>query len=130
MTIVQIVIIILLLVLSALFSSAETALTTISPHRLRTLVDEKVKHADTLAKVLDKKAKMLSVILICNNVVNLTASALMTIVVQKVFGSRLVGVGTGVLTLLVLIFGEIAPKTMATYRAEKMGLMLLKMHLI
>lgn len=122
MTIVQIVITILLIALSAFFSSAETAFTTISPHRLRTLTDEHVRHADTLRKVLDNKAKMLSVILICNNVVNLTASALTTIIVQKLLGSRLVGLGTGVLTLLVLIFGEIAPKTMATYRAERMGL--------
>lgn len=122
MTIVQIVIIVILLAFSAFFSSAETALTTITPHRLRMMVDEKIRHAETLEKVLEKKDKMLSVILICNNIVNLTASALMTIVVQKLFGSKLVGIGTGVLTLLVLIFGEIAPKTMATYRAERMGL--------
>lgn len=122
MIIVQIVCIVILLILSAFFSSAETALTTISPHRLKTLVDEKVRHADTLEKVLDKRAKMLSVILICNNIVNLTASALTTVVVQKLFGSKLIGAGTGILTLLVLIFGEIAPKTMATYRAERLGL--------
>ena len=122
MIVVQIIVIVILLVLSAVFSSAETALTTISPHRLKTLVDEKVKHADTLEKILNQKSKMLSVILICNNIVNLTASALTTVVVQKLFGSSLIGVGTGVLTLLVLIFGEIAPKTMATYRAERIGL--------
>jgi len=122
MIVVQIIIIILLLVLSALFSSSETALTTITPHRLKSLLDENVKNAVVLAKVLDKKEKMLSVILICNNIVNLTASAISTIVVQKLFGNKLVSVGTGVLTLLVLIFGEIAPKTMATLRAEKIGL--------
>ncbi|MCQ2513271.1 MAG: hemolysin family protein [Lachnospiraceae bacterium] len=118
----QIIVILILIVLSAFFSSTETALTTITPHRLKSLVDEGVKHAEILEKVLDNKEKMLSVILICNNIVNLTASALTTIVVQKIFGSAFVSVGTGVLTLLVLIFGEIAPKTMATYRAEKMGL--------
>ncbi|MCQ2529743.1 MAG: hemolysin family protein [Lachnospiraceae bacterium] len=118
----QIIIILILLVLSAFFSSSETALTTITPHRLKSLVDEGVKHAEVLEKVLDNKDKMLSVILICNNIVNLTASALATIVVQKLFGSAFVSVGTGILTLLVLIFGEIAPKTMATYRAEKIGL--------
>ncbi|MBR3245764.1 MAG: HlyC/CorC family transporter [Parasporobacterium sp.] len=123
MLIAQIVVIVILLVLSAFFSSSETALTTISPHRLKMLVDEEVPHAEVLEKVLNQKDRMLSVILICNNVVNLTASALTTVVFQKLLGSKLIGVGTGILTLLVLIFGEIAPKTMATYRAEKMGLM-------
>ncbi len=118
----QIIIIVILLVLSAFFSSSETALTTITPHRLKSLVDEDVKNATVLEKVLDNKDKMLSVILICNNIVNLTASALATIVVQKLLGSAFVSVGTGILTLLVLIFGEITPKTMATYRAEKIGL--------
>lgn len=119
---VQIIIIVILLVLSAFFSSSETALTTITPHRLKSLVDEDVKNAKVLEKVLNDKDKMLSVILICNNIVNLTASSLTTVVVQKLFGSALVSVGTGILTLLVLIFGEITPKTMATYQAEKMGL--------
>ncbi len=122
MLIIQIVVIVILLVLSAFFSSSETALTTISPHRLRMLVDADVKHAKTLEKILDKKDKMLSVILICNNIVNLTASAMTTVVFQKLLGSKLIGIGTGILTLLVLIFGEIAPKTMATYRAERIGL--------
>lgn len=122
MIVVQIVIIVILIVLSALFSSSETALTTITPHRLKTLVDEEIPHAKTLEKVLDQKAKMLSVILICNNIVNLTASAMATVVVQQLFGSKAISIGTGILTLLVLIFGEIVPKTMATVRAERMGL--------
>ena len=119
---IQIVIIVILIVLSALFSSSETALTTITPHRLRTLVDEEVPHAKILEKILGQKEKMLSVILICNNIVNLTASAMTTVVVQKLFGNKAVSIGTGVLTFLVLLFGEIVPKTMATVRAEKMGL--------
>lgn len=122
MIVAQIVIIVILLVLSALFSSSETALTTITPHRLKSLLDDDVKNAKVLSKVLEKKEKMLSVILICNNIVNLTASAITTVVVQKIFGAKLVSIGTGLLTLLVLIFGEIAPKTMATLRAEKIGL--------
>ena len=119
---IQIVIIVILIVLSALFSSSETALTTITPHRLRSLVDEEVPHAKKLEKILSQKEKMLSVILICNNIVNLTASAMATVVVQELFGNKAVSIGTGVLTLLVLLFGEIVPKTMATVRAEKMGL--------
>ena len=120
--IIESVIILILLVLSAFFSSSETALTTISPHRVRALVEDGVKNADVLDKVLSRKPKMLSVILICNNIVNLSASALMTVVVQKIWGNGAVSIGTGVLTLLVLIFGEVAPKTMASYRAEKVSL--------
>ena len=119
---VEIFIIVILIVFSAFFSSAETALTTISPHRLRSLLDDNVKHAHTLEKVLSDKEKMLSVILICNNIVNIAASALTTVVVQELFGNNMVSVGTGVLTVLILIFGEISPKTMATYRAEKISL--------
>lgn len=119
---IQIVIIVILIVLSALFSSSETALTTITPHRLRSLVDEEIPHAKTLEKILSQKEKMLSVILICNNIVNLTASAMATVVVQELFGNKAVSIGTGILTLLVLLFGEIVPKTMATVRAERMGL--------
>lgn len=120
--IVQIIAVIILIFLSAFFSSSETALTTLSPHRVRAMVDEGVKKADVLDKVLENGNRMLSVILICNNIVNLSASSLTTIIFQKLFGSSSVGIGTGVLTLLVLIFGEVAPKTMATVRAEKMAL--------
>lgn len=120
--IIKIVIIVILVVLSALFSSSETALTTISPHRVRALVDEGNRRAKILDRVLERKDKMLSTILICNNVVNLAASALMTMAVQEAFGNSWVSVGTGVLTLIVLIFGEVAPKTMATLRAEKLAL--------
>ena len=120
--IIQIAAVVILITLSAFFSSSETALTTLSPHRVRSLVDEGVKKADILEKVLDDGNRMLSVILICNNIVNLTASSITTMIFQKVFGSSSVGIGTGILTLLVLIFGEVAPKTMATIRAEKMSL--------
>lgn len=122
MIIVQIAVIIVLIILSAFFSSSETALTTITPHRVRMMLDENMKNADILDKVLGRKSKMLSVILICNNIVNLSASALMTILFQNLFGNEYVSIGTGILTLLVLIFGEVAPKTMATYRAEQLSL--------
>ena len=120
--ILDIVILIILILLSSFFSSSETALTTISPHRLRTMVDEQFKNADILEKVLSNKEKMLSVILICNNIVNIFASSFCTIFVQNIIGNWAVSLGTGVLTVLILIFGEIAPKTIATYRAEKLSL--------
>ena len=76
MLVVNLITIIILVALSAFFSSSETALTTISPHRMRSMVQEGLPHARTLEKVLGQKEKMLSVILICNNIVNIDASAL------------------------------------------------------
>ena len=73
-------------------------------------------------KVLDNQPKMLSAILIGNNIVNISASSLATILVTRAFGDMYVGVGTGILTLLVLIFGEITPKTSATLYSETMAL--------
>ena len=119
---IEILIIIILIFFSAFFSSSETALTTISPHRLRSMTDEGMKHADILEKVLSNRDKMLSVILICNNIVNIAVSALCTVLVQRLFGSWAVSIGTGVLTVIILVFGEISPKTIATYQAEKLAL--------
>ena len=113
---------IFLLLLSAFFSSAETAMTTVNKIRIKTLADEENKRAQTLLKILEHSGKMLSAILIGNNVVNLSASALATSLALRLFGNAAVGIVTGILTLLVLIFGEITPKTLATIHAEKLAL--------
>ncbi len=118
----QVAAIIVLLALSAFFSSAETALTTVNQLRIRTLAEEGDKRAICLLKIIRDPGKMLSAILIGNNVVNISASSLMTIFVTNLFGSAFVGVSTGILTVLVLIFGEITPKTMATLHAERIAL--------
>ena len=115
--------IIVLLALSAFFSSAETAYTTINRIRLRTLIEEGNTAAKRVERIIHNPGKMLSAILIGNNIVNLSASSLMTIFSTNVFGSRSVGAATGVLTLLVLIFGEISPKTMASVHAERIALL-------
>ena len=120
--VIQIVVLLVLLFLSAFFSSAETALLSMSNVRIRTLVDEGNQKAVTLEKVVHNKGKMLSAILIGNNVVNLSASSLITSLVIKKFGNAYVGAATGVITLLILIFGEISPKTMATLKAENIAL--------
>ena len=114
--------IIILIGLSAFFSSAETALTTCNRIRMMSLSDEGNKRAKTLLKVVENSGKMLSTILIGNNIVNLSASALMTTLTTRVFGSQAVGLATGVLTLLILIFGEITPKTMATINPDRLAL--------
>ena len=118
----QILIVIGLLALSAFFSSSETAMMAVNKIRVRNLADAGLSSAQTLMKVLDNQPKMLSAILIGNNIVNISASSLATILVARAFGDMYVGVGTGILTLLVLIFGEITPKTSATLYSETMAL--------
>ena len=118
----QILIVIGLLALSAFFSSSETAMMAVNKIRVRNLADAGLSSAQTLMKVLDNHPKMLSAILIGNNIVNISASSLATILVTRAFGDMYVGVGTGILTLLVLIFGEITPKTSATLYSETMAL--------
>ena len=118
----QILIVIGLLALSAFFSSSETAMMAVNKIRVRNLADAGLSSAQTLMKVLDNQPKMLSAILIGNNIVNISASSLATILVTRAFGDMYVGVGTGILSLLVLIFGEITPKTSATLYSETMAL--------
>lgn len=118
----QLIILLVLLALSAFFSSAETALTTVNKIRLRTLSEAGNKKADRVLRVTENQGKMLSAILIGNNIVNISASSLATTLAIRIFGSMGAGIATGILTLLILIFGEISPKTMATIKAEKMSL--------
>ena len=110
----QFIIVAILLFLSAFFSSAETALTTVNRHKLRSQADEGSKRAKRVLAVTENPSKLLSTILIGNNIVNISASALTTTLCTNLFGSRYLGYATGILTLLVLIFGEITPKTLAT----------------
>ena len=121
--VIQFVILVVLIILSAFFSSAETALTTINNVKVRALVDENpTGRVLTLQKILDNRSKLISAILIGNNVVNISASSLMTSLVIRIWGNSAVGIGTGILTLLVLIFGEIVPKTWAMCNNEKLSL--------
>ncbi|MBQ1993238.1 MAG: HlyC/CorC family transporter [Lachnospiraceae bacterium] len=118
----QLICLIILLLLSSFFSSAETALTTVNKIRMRTLSESGNKKADRVLRVTDNSAKMLSAILIGNNIVNLSASSLATTLAVKIFGSVGAGIATGILTFLILIFGEVSPKTLATIHADKISL--------
>lgn len=126
----QLIILILLLLLSAFFSSAETALTTVNKIRIRSLAEENVKGAKTVARLIESPSKMLSAILIGNNIVNLSASSLATTFAISLCekagmgknASVGAGVATGILTILILIFGEITPKSLATIYSEKIAL--------
>ena len=127
---VNIIVLIILLFLSAFFSSAETALTTVNKIRMRALAEEKNKSAKRVLKLIEEPSKMLSAVLICNNIVNLSASSLSTsyaFTICKRMGladstSLGAGIATGILTVLILIFGEITPKNLATRNAEKLSL--------
>ena len=118
--VIQLAAIIILVLLSAFFSSAETALTTVNRVRLKTLADEGNKRAVTAIHVLDKYGKMLSAILIGNNIVNLTASSLATTFAIRI--NLTVGIATGILTIVILILGEIVPKNMAMVYSERLAL--------
>ena len=115
-------VLLVLILLSAFFSSAETALTTVNKMRIRMLVDDGNKRALILDKVIKHQSKMLSTVLIGNNIVNIGASAISTLFVQNVFGNIYVSIGTFVLTFVVLIFGEIIPKTVAGIHSENVAL--------
>lgn len=116
--VIQIATIIFLIFLSGFFSSAETAFSTVNRVRLRTLAQEGNKGATRVLAILDQYGKMLSAVLIGNNIVNLYASSVTTTLAIKLWGSRAVGIATGVLTFTLLMFGEIIPKTWAMQKAE------------
>lgn len=119
---IQLLALLILVCFSAFFSSAETALTTVNRIRLKTLSDEGDKRADVVLKTIESSSKMLSTILIGNNLVNNFCAALTTALAIRLFGSGAVGVVTGILTILILIFGEITPKTFAAANAERLAL--------
>ena len=111
-----------MLLLSAFFSSAETALTSVNKMRMRSLADSGKKAAKLVLRLEAQNTKMLSAILIGNNVVNLSASALTAKFADIQFGDRFLSVATGILTFIVIIFGEIIPKTVASYHADGMAM--------
>ncbi len=115
-------VLLVLVLLSAFFSSAETALTTVNRLKIRSMVEAGNKRARRVDKLISKPGKMLSAILIGNNIVNISLSAIATALTIKIWGNFATGITTGVVTLVVLIFGEITPKTMATHKAEKMAM--------
>ena len=118
----QLVSIIVLVFLSAFFSSSETALVTVNKIRMKHLAENGDKRAARVLKVTSDSGKMLSAILIGNNIVNLSASSIATILAVDIFGDIGSGIATGVLTLIILIFGEVSPKTMATIKADSFAL--------
>ncbi len=118
----NLIILLILVCLSAFFSSAETSLVSVNKIKLRTLADSGNKSAVIALKLTENPNKLLSTILIGNNIVNLSASSLATILVQKAFDNIPISVATCILTIVILIFGEIMPKTAATLYADTLSL--------
>ena len=126
---IQIIVLIILLFLSAFFSSAETSLTTVNKIKMRSLAEENDKRAKMVLNITDNASEMLSAILIGNNIVNLSASSLTTTIAYNLAAKAVgpiaayaVAIATGIITVLILIFGEITPKTMASIHSDKMAL--------
>ena len=119
---IQILSLLILLLLSGYFSSAETAYTAANELALKEEAENGKKQAVIALKLLDNKSKLLSAILIFNNIVNLSASALTTTIAMKYLGSAYIALATGILTFILLIVGEITPKTIATVKSETIAL--------
>jgi len=119
----QSILLIVLLMMSAFFSASETALMSLSKIRLRHMLEENVKGAERVSRLLKSPSHMLGAILVGNNIVNIASSALATSIAITLFGPvKGIGISTGVMTLLVLIFGEITPKSIASERSEQIAL--------
>ncbi|MGL4791443.1 MAG: hemolysin family protein, partial [Anaerotignaceae bacterium] len=115
-------VLVILIGLSAFFSASETALSSVSKIKLINMVEEKVKNADKILKLLDDPQRLLSGILVGNNIVNIGASSIATSIAIVLYPKAGVGLATILMTILLLIFGEITPKTLASQNAEKFSL--------
>lgn len=122
----QIFILILLLAFSGLFSGVETAMISTNMIKAKSLVKQKRKGSETLLKLKKDPNRLIITLLIGNNLMNIGAASLATVISTNLFGSSGVGIATGVMTFLVLIFGEITPKTFAAQNATKISLIAAK----
>jgi len=119
----QILILFVLIVLSAFFSASETALMSIHFVRVKSLVKKNKPGAKTLLQLKKDPHKLIVTILIGNNIVNIFAAAISTVLFLNLFGSKGVAISAGVMTIVILTFGEILPKTFAVQNAEQISLM-------
>ena len=118
----QIIGLAIMLILSGFFSMSETALMSVNKIKLRHMIDEEIPKSKLVEELLEDPNKLLGAILIGNNIVNIGASSMATILATNLFGSSGVGIATGIMTILVLIFGEITPKSIAKQKAESVAL--------
>lgn len=124
---VQVILLIVFLILSGVFSASETALMSLNKIKLRKLEEENVKGVEILSKIMEDPSKLLSTILVANNVVNIGASSIATALFMDLIGASGVPLATLVMTVLVLIFGEITPKSISNNNPEKVALVVSKL---
>jgi CBS domain containing-hemolysin-like protein len=122
----QLLALILLVFLSGFFSGSETALVSVNRIRLKKLAEEGKAEAAMVEKLLDQPNKLLATILVGNNLVNIAAASIATSMAISYFGSRGVGIATGIMTFLILVFGEVTPKSYAIQNAEKISLRIVR----
>ena len=119
---IQTIALVILLIGSGFFSASETSLMSLSKIRIRHMQEEGVKGAKLVASLIEDSNKLLSTILVGNNVVNIAATSISTSLFMALLGSNGVAVATAVMTVLVLLFGEITPKTIAANNSEKVAI--------
>lgn len=112
--------------LSGFFSASETALTSLNKIKIRNMIENEIKGAHLVDKLIKKPNKLLGSILVGNNMVNIGASALATSFAIKYFGNAGVGIATSIMTILVLVFGEITPKSLSVKNPEKVAIKVAK----
>ncbi len=110
-----------LILLSAFFSSSETALMALNRYRLQHLAKQKHRSALRAQKLLERPDRLIGLILLGNNFVNILASSLATVIALRLYGEAGIAIAAGVLTLVILIFAEVAPKTLAATYPEKVA---------
>ncbi|HIT72621.1 MAG TPA: HlyC/CorC family transporter [Candidatus Fimicola cottocaccae] len=120
------IVLVILLMMSAFFSASETALTSLSKIRLKNMVEDKIKNAALIEKLVNNPNKLLSAILVGNNLVNIAATSLLTSLTLAYAPKNGVAIATAITTIAVLIFGEITPKTFAAENSEKVSLAVAK----
>lgn len=116
-----IVTLIIMVVVSAYFSGSETGMMTLNRYRLRHQAKQGNRAAKRVEKLLRKPDRLISLVLIGNNLVNILASAIGTIVGMRLYGDAGVAIATGILTFVVLVFAEVLPKTIAAMYPEKVA---------
>lgn len=123
---IQIIGLVILIMGSAFFSASETSLMSLSKIRMRYMQDEGVKNADLVASLIESPNKLLNAILVGNNVVNIAATSISTALLTAKFGANGVAAATAIMTIIILIFGEITPKSIAANNSEKVALLVSK----
>jgi len=115
------ILLIVLIFLSAFFSGVETAFISLSTVKLRKMISRKEKNAELVARLKSHPQRILITVLIGNNLVNIAAASIATIIAAKIFESNVIGITTGLMTLIILIFGEITPKSISIRYNEKIS---------